>query len=97
VSTHPDAIAGETVDTSHTRTEQRLTPGVYPVRPDPHGHTLLVGDNQRALHVLDLGQAAHVGGVAVTNPDHLDALAGRLRDLAARMRAFPTATADIPA
>jgi hypothetical protein len=71
-------------DTSHTEVETRLNPGVYP--SDPQGHTILVGDNQRSLTVVDLGGVIQVGGVDVTNPDHLDQLADRIRQRANRMR-----------
>lgn len=71
-------------DTSHTTVEHRTSPGVYP--SDPQGHTLLVGVNQRALTVVNLGGVVQVGGVDVTDPDHLDLLADRLRQLAARKR-----------
>lgn len=79
------AAAVLAADTSHTDTETRLNPGVYP--SDPQGHTLLVGDNQRALTVVNLGGVIQVGGVDVTDPDHLDALADRLRLVAAQRRA----------
>lgn len=71
-------------DDSHTYVEHRLTPGVYP--SDPQGHTILVGDNQRSLTVVDLHGVIQVGGVDVTHPDHLDLLADRLRQCANRMR-----------
>lgn len=71
-------------DDSHTHVELRLSPGVYPATPDDH--TLLVGDNQRSLTVIDLGGVIQIGGVDVTNPDHLDALADRLRQRATCMR-----------
>jgi hypothetical protein len=71
-------------DDLHTDVEHRFSPGVYP--SDPQGHTLLVGDNERSLTVVDLGGVIQVGGVDVTNPDHLDQLADRLRQRANRMR-----------
>lgn len=71
-------------DDSHTHTETRLNPGVYP--SDPQGHTILVGTNERSLTVIDLGGVVQVGGIDVTSPDHLDALAARLHQAAGRLR-----------
>lgn len=85
MTTCPDLLAAQLGDNSFTTDENRLTPGVYP--SDPQGHTLLVGTNNRAMTVLDLGGVAQVAGLDISDPDHLDGLAARLHELADRMRA----------
>lgn len=72
-------------DDSHTRDERRLDPGVY-LSPG-YGHALLVGINQRNLTVLDLGGVIQVGGINVTDPDHLDEFAAYWAEIAATFRA----------
>lgn len=64
-----------------------LGPGVWPDRRDllPR-HFQLVGDNPRALVVSDMGGLISVGGVEVTNPQHLEEFALRLSALAAVYR-----------
>ena len=73
------------LDTSFTRNETRLDPGIY--LSDPQGHTLLVGTNDRSLTLLDMGGLASVAGLDVRDPDLLDRFADRLHQLADRLRA----------
>lgn len=84
MTTCPDLLAAQLGDNSFTTDENRLNPGIYP--SDPQGHTLLVGTNNRAMTVLDLGGVAQVAGLDIRDPDHLDCLADRLRELADRLR-----------
>ncbi|MFY1686389.1 hypothetical protein [Plantactinospora sp. WMMB782] len=79
-------LADGIADDSHTREEHRLDPGVYPSK----GHVLLVGTNERNLTVIDLGGVIQVGGIDVTDPDHLDALAEYFQRLAVTFRARQT-------
>ncbi|MBM0257361.1 hypothetical protein [Micromonospora sp. 4G55] len=88
MTTCPELLAAQLGDNSFTTSESRLAPGVYP--SDPQGHTLLVGTNNRAMTVLDLGGVVQVAGLDITDPHHLDVLADRLHELADRMRARQT-------
>lgn len=66
----------------------QLDPGVWPQRRDllPR-HFQLIGTNRRALVVSDGGPALiEVGGVHVTDPEHLEEMAARLIALAAVLR-----------
>lgn len=71
--------------TSDNRTG--LGPGVWPKRRDllPR-HFQVIGVNQRTLVVSDMGGCIELGGVQVTDPDHLDEAAVRLHGLADEMR-----------
>ena len=71
-------------DTSHdTPAPGDLGPGVY--LSNPQGHALLVGDNGRALAVLDMGVVS-IGGVEAMGPNLVEQFADRLYWLAKRMR-----------
>ena len=63
-----------------------LGPGVWPRRGLLPRHFQIVGDNPRALLVCDMGGLIDIGGVHVTDPDHLDEMADRLHELAGVMR-----------
>lgn len=76
-------LAAHLGDDAHTLHEKRAEPGVY--RFDPQGHTLLVGTNDRALVVLDMGGMAQIAGVDVWDPDHLRQFADRVRMVADRL------------
>jgi hypothetical protein len=60
-----------------------LDPGVW---PKPRGllprHFQVIGVNRRTLVVSDMGGFIELGGVQVTDPDHLDEIADRLHELA---------------
>ncbi|RKR92649.1 hypothetical protein BDK92_7091 [Micromonospora pisi] len=68
----------------HTDDSRGLAPGVY--LSDPQGHAQLVGTNDRAVIVVDLGGVIQVGGINVEDADHLERFAARLTELAARLR-----------
>ena len=61
----------------------QLDPGVWPARRDllPR-HYQIIGTNRRALVVADMGGLIELAGVHVTDPDHLDDFADRLKALA---------------
>ncbi len=61
-----------------------LDAGVWPKAIPNVGpnHFQIIGVNRRNLVVCDLGGVISVGGVEVTDPDHLDEFAARIAHLA---------------
>ncbi len=78
----PADVLGPHID----RASPNQTPGVGPAERDPRGHFQLCGEDARVLVVVDLGNVISIGGINVSNPDHLEEAAVRLTHLADALR-----------